>query len=173
MTLRRWHLAAAIGLVAVAFVGGRISAPTPAPVEIEGKERIVYRDRDVVRIVTVREEAKQERRNLERVKVTQPDGTVFERERDMGSTLTLTHQALERVDLHERAGAVEREIAVGPALPQWRAGLTLDAAPRLVPPRLANPVVGVALERRLAGRLWVGLRLTSAKRVGASASWEW
>lgn len=167
------HLARAgiaVGLLALAFSLGR--GCKPAPVEVEARERIVYRDRVEVLTLTVQAEAKRERRNVERTRETRPDGTVFERELDLSASESLRLSQTDTHAVQERAADVTTSRVERPALARWRAGLTLDAAPHLVPPGFTSPVLGLQAEHRLAGPLWLGVRVSTARTLGLSLAVE-
>lgn len=146
--------------LAGAFSAGRFSAPEK--VDVREVERVIYRDR----IVTVK--GKTETKVVYRDRVVTPDGTVTERS---------VERSASREDLKrdvERTGETERRVAtVTTARPDWRVGVLAGASvqPPAVP--LAGPLVlGVQVERRIAGGLSAGAWANTSGAAGALVSLE-
>lgn len=152
--------AACVAVAAVAFAAGRFSAP----LEVEEREsvRVVYRDR----VVTVK--GKTETRVVYRDRVITPDGTTREQELER----TATREDLERTATREgeRERVVEKVVTVRP---DWRVGVLAGASVRDPLVTLSGPLVlGVQVDRRIAGGVSAGVWVNTVGAGGLSLSLE-
>lgn len=159
---REW-IAGVLALVIIAglaFSAGRFSAPLQ--VETRDVERVVYRDR----VVTVK--AKAETKVIYRDRTVTPDGAV----RDLTTTRTDTREGSASTGDH--ASETERKAETKTTLrPDWRVGAKAGAS--LVTPALtlSGPVVvGVEVERRIAGGVSAGVWVNSVGAAGVGISME-
>lgn len=154
--------------LAGAFSAGRFSAPLQ--VETKEVERVVYKDREVVKVVTV--QAKAETKVVYRDRVIYRDGTITEREVERTDTKTDTKTNTDRVATRDTIA--ERWSESKTTLrPDWRVSVLAGAS--LQPPALtiAGPLVlGVEVNRRIAGGLWLGVWATTYGAGGASVAVE-
>ncbi len=169
--MRPYLIAACVALaVGVgAFSAGRFSAPLK--VETREIERVVFQDRVVEKVVTVK--AKAETKIVYRERVVTKDGTVTERESERTDTKTDTAKNADTVAAHD--GASERSaVTITTLRPSWRVGVLVGAAYQQPLLPISGPlVVGALAEYRLVGGLWVGLwTLPQFGAVGAGVSFE-
>ena len=164
--------AVAILLSVGAFVAGRFSAPLK--VETRDVERVVFKDRVVEKVVTVERAAKVETRIVYRDRVTTRDGTVTEREIERTASKEDAAKLVDssRVEVRVVEKLVTKTV-VTTLRPDWR--VAVHAGASLRPPILtiAGPMVlGVEIDRRIAGGLSAGLWVNTSGAVGAAVSFE-
>lgn len=149
-----------LAVAAVAFAAGRFSAP----LQVEERERVEYRDRVVERVV----QAKAQTKTVYVDRVITRDGEVRERIVERRDTKTDTKTDTAR----ENAGSSDRS-ATTTARPDWRVGVLVGASARepLLP--IAGPlVIGVEVDRRIVGGLSVGVWASTSGAAGAALALE-
>ncbi len=163
-----WGSLTAVGLLVAAFSAGRFTAPVQ--VETRDVERVVYQDRIVEKIVTVK--AKAETRVVYRDRVITKDGTVTEHEVEHTDTKEDTKENTETVAARDVKTETVKESKTT-LRPDWRVSTQVGAslnAP-LIP--IAGPlVIGAQVERRIIGGVSAGLWLNTYGAAGASLSVE-
>lgn len=159
---------AALALLAAAFSAGRFTAPLK--VETKEVEKVVYQDRIIEKVVTVK--AKAETKVVYRDRVITKDGTVTEHEVEHTATKEDTKEKTETVATRDAKTETVKE-SKSTLRPDWRVSAQVGAslnAP-LVP--IAGPlVVGVQVERRIIGGVSLGIWGNTYGAAGASASLE-
>lgn len=179
LLLRFWMPLLALLLIAVAFLGGRLTSPTP-PAEVV--ERVEYRDRVVTQEVVREVRAAAEVRYMDRVqrvevvREVRPDGSSSERSvTTTGESVreAITSQAATEAAKSEvREVEVERQIRVE-VRHDWRvsalAGADLRTVSMTAPPAW---VLGGLVERRIVGPISLGAWGLSSGAAGLSLSLE-
>jgi hypothetical protein len=128
------------------------------------KEVVVVKEVVRVEVVRVKDTQVVDRWRREKTEVQDPDGTVTKKEVEERNIDTVVKEKETKAEVKivevikevvvEREKIVER--TVEPVLPKWHAGVLAGVAPRFDQP-LATPVmVGLEVERRLAGPVWLG-----------------
>lgn len=147
-----------------AFSAGRFSAPE----KVREVEKVVWKDR------AEEKASKKKTKAVDRVvfvdRVVSPSGEV--REKRMTKTLTDAREVAEVAKTTESTGNAEKSTATT-ARPDWRVGVLAGAS--LQPPALpiAGPlVIGVQVERRIAGGLSAGAWANTSGAAGALVSLE-
>jgi hypothetical protein len=176
--LEHWRPFAAVCFLLAAFFAGRSSVPTR--VETKTVERVVYQDRVVTKTVTVQGEAKVETRVVyrDRTTIQKPDGTVVHRDIERTEADTESSKVSSNSAEKVQETAVQREKAASKvqesASPQWRVNLLAGVEPlHLDRPQLFGPVaLGLQVERRIIGPLWVGAFGLSSGVGGVSVGLE-
>jgi len=163
-----WGSLAAVGLLVAAFSAGRFSAPVQT--EVKEVEKIVYQDRVVEKIVTVK--AKAETKIVYRDRVITKDGTVTEREVERTDTKEDTKANTETVasrDVKTETAKESKTIL----RPDWRVTAQVGAAFNQPLLSLAGPlVIGLQAERRIIGGVSAGIWANTYGAAGASLSVE-
>ncbi len=140
-------------LAASSFAVGRYSAAGP---DVREVERIVYKDRVVEKIVEVKVKQAAEVKIVYREKTTKPDGTTVERTAERTDTKT-DEKTDTKTDTERTAeGTRDVERVVIAQKPDWRVG-ALVGADVAFNPLAASLLVGVQVERRIAGPFSVGI----------------
>jgi hypothetical protein len=162
----RW-LALAL-LVLAAFSAGRFSAPLQ--VEERTQVQLVYRDRVVEKRVELA--ARVETRVVYRDRVVTPDGTVTEHELERSGAATTVAAA----EVREVVREVEKRVGVEKRIelrPDWRISVSAGASLQRPTLPLAGPlVVGLEVDRRIAGGVSAGLWLSTSGAAGAAVAFE-
>lgn len=151
-----WKPIAVVVALVAAFGAGRFATPTKVHVvevatyhvqTVEGKERVVFKDRvvQVDRVVT---------------KVTRPDGTVTETIADKSKRETKTADAEKSVNTTSVDSSVKTEKTETHDAPRFTVsllgGYQLDAHVNLIP-NAGGWAVGAAFQYRIAGPIQVGI----------------
>lgn len=172
MTLKTEALIAA-GLLAVlggVFAAGRYSAPKP---DVRVTEHVVYQDRVVEKVVTVTAKADTKTVVVYRDRTVKPDGTVHEQseERTVDAATETAHTDDAKAETSQTD--TQRTITITAAKPQWRVSLLAGASLRSPLLPVYGPLVlGVEVNRRLLGPLWVGLWAQTGGSGGISLGIE-
>lgn len=162
----------AVLALAGAFVGGRFSAPLQ--VETKEVERVVYKDREVVKVVTVEKAAKVETKIVYRDRVITKDGTITEREVEKTATKTDTEKNGKTDTVATKEGESVKWLETKTTLrPDWRIAVLVGASFQTPALQIAGPLVlGFEVDRRLVGGLYIGLWGTTYGAGGASIGLE-
>lgn len=132
-------------------------------VEVE-KQVVVVKEVVKVEVVRVKDTQIVDRWRREKTETQMPDGTLTKREVEERNIDTVVKEKETKAEVKVvevvKEVVVEREKVVEkrtePVLPNWHAGALVGAAPRFDQP-LATPVmVGLEVERRVAGPVWLG-----------------
>lgn len=153
---QHWKLVAFVALVVGAFFVGRFFGPEK--VETRYEERVVVHVQIQTKTVIKTAETKVVFKDRWREKVTQPDGTVIEREseKEHSKTDTKTETATEtKTDSQsERVVTAEKKVTLSP---DWRLsarfGVDISTAARAQP----QWIVGLQVDRRIIGGFSLGL----------------
>lgn len=174
--VRPWHYGAVAAALALAFLGGRMSAPGPS-VEVREKERIVYRDREQTntKIATVAAPAVRTV-YLDRT-ITVPGGTVtIEKWRDVEHKGEVKTTAEEQTVLIREVDVVRDVVRIETRAPTWGVSLMGGASvaePWLTLPVASRAVVGVSVERHIVGPFSAGAWASSFGAGGVSLGARW
>ncbi len=163
-----FKIGGACALLLAAFAVGRYTARAP---EVRDVERIVYQDRVVEKIVTVKVTEEAKRVIVYRDRVVKPDGTRIEHEVEKTETDTKIADTRTGEKKEKREGTKDREHVVTSPLPQWRVGALVGVGLRLDPLVLV-PAYGAHVERRIAGPFFVGVWALHTGVAGLSLSLE-
>lgn len=155
-------------LLVVAFAGGRFSQV--AEKQVEFKDKLVYVDRVVEKIVEI------EKKHEDKVRIvyreTKPDGTKTEREEER--TKTDTEKAAERTV--EKVVTIDREVIKNVTVklqPRVMIGVLVgyDHSPSFLKiPNVPNLALGAEVKVRIAGPVSVGIWGLNTGVVGGSLS---
>lgn len=166
-----FSLALALGFLAATALWTSIGIG-PEKFKVEEKVKVVEVEKqvvvakEVVRVEVVRVKDTQivDRWRREKTETQTPDGTLTKREVEERNIDTVVKEKETKAEVKvvevvkevvvDREKVVEKRIE--PVLPNWHAGALIGAAPRFDQP-LATPVmVGLEVERRVAGPVWLG-----------------
>ncbi len=166
-----FSLALALGFLAATALWAGIGIG-PEKFKVEEKVKIVEVEKQVVvvkevvkvEVVRVKDTQIVDRWRREKTETQMPDGTLTKREVEERNIDTVVKEKETKAEVKvvevvkevvvEREKVVERRIE--PVLPNWHAGALVGVAPRFDQP-LATPVmVGLEVERRVAGPVWLG-----------------
>lgn len=166
-----FSLALALGFLAATALWTSIGIG-PEKLKVEEKVKVVEVEKqvvvakEVVRVEVVRVKDTQivDRWRREKTETQTPDGTLTKREVEERNIDTVVKEKETKAEVKvvevvkevvvDREKVVEKRIE--PVLPNWHAGALVGAAPRFDQP-LATPVmVGLEVERRVAGPVWLG-----------------
>jgi len=128
------------------------------------KEVVVAKEVVRVEVVRVKDTQVVDRWRREKTETQDPDGTVTKREVEERNIDTVVKEKETKAEVKvvevikevvvDREKVVEKQIE--PVLPNWHAGALVGVAPRFDQP-LATPVmVGLEVERRVTGPVWLG-----------------
>lgn len=166
-----FSLALALGFLAATALWAGIGIG-PEKFKVEEKVKIVEVEKQVVvvkevvkvEVVRVKDTQIVDRWRREKTETQMPDGTLTKREVEERNIDTVVKEKETKAEVKVvevvKEVVVEREKVVEkrtePVLPNWHAGALVGAAPRFDQP-LATPVmVGLEVERRVAGPVWLG-----------------
>jgi hypothetical protein len=166
-----FSLALALGFLAATALWAGIGIG-PEKLKVEEKVKVVEVEKQVVvvkevlkvEIVRVKDTQIVDRWRREKTETQMPDGTLTKREVEERNIDTVVKEKETKAEVKVvevvKEVVVEREKVVEkrtePVLPNWHAGALVGAAPRFDQP-LATPVmVGLEVERRVAGPVWLG-----------------
>lgn len=147
--------AIALGILAlalIAFACGRFSAGKP---QIKEVEKIVYQDRVVEKVVTVKAEAATKTMVVYRERTTKPDGTKVEREEERAVTDTQETTHVNDDKTVTVSAVDDKTLTVTAVRPNWHVSLIAGASLELKP-FSAVPTFGVAAEHRFLGPFFLG-----------------
>lgn len=166
-----FSLALALGFLAATALWAGIGIG-PEKLKVEEKVKVVEVEKQVVvvkevlkvEVVRVKDTQIVDRWRREKTETQMPDGTLTKREVEERNIDTVVKEKETKAEVKvvevvkevvvEREKVVERRIE--PVLPNWHAGALVGVAPRFDQP-LATPVmVGLEVERRVAGPVWLG-----------------
>ncbi len=166
-----FSLALALGFLAATALWAGIGIG-PEKLKVEEKVKVVEVEKQVVvvkevvkvEVVRVKDTQIVDRWRREKTETQMPDGTLTKREVEERNIDTVVKEKETKAEVKVvevvKEVVVEREKVVEkrtePVLPNWHAGALVGAAPRFDQP-LATPVmVGLEVERRVAGPVWLG-----------------
>lgn len=152
--------------LAVGLYAGR--SQTPDTVETS-HEQVAVTIQQHSKTRYVREE--QATRIVYRERVTKPDGTITERESERTDTHVKENGGTDSSETQTAKRETETYKQVTASEPQWRIGALIGAQLQSPLLPIAGPlVVGVNVERRIAGPFWLGVWGISGGAAGASIS---
>jgi hypothetical protein len=149
---KHWRPLAALGLLVVAFIAGRLSVSTePAQADTHTEYVDRWHESTIAKLVFVQGETRDHviLRNI----VTQPDGTIIDHSVEAEHAVTTTQVNAE--EKHEASSQTTEKATThveSPKRPDWRVGALVGVQPR-VP---LEPLYGALVERRVLGPVSVG-----------------
>jgi hypothetical protein len=161
-------------VAALGFVFGRFSSVAETKTEYVEKEKVIYQDRIVEKIVEKKAETKVV--YVEKTKVTKPDGTVEEKETSKSESKSDSERQSDRTKevVVYRDREVEKRVSVI-LQPRWYVGAAVgyDGSPGFLRiPTAPNLAIGIEAKIRLVGPIWLGALATNtgtfAGTVGAT-----
>lgn len=153
-------------LLILAFLFGRNTATIDKVVEF--KEKIVYQDRIVEKVVTVERKAEDKIRIVYRE--TKPDGTKTEREEERTKTDTEKKENKDSVrEVIVEKEVIKKETTVSQPRFYLGASVGYDMSPRLLPiPTAPNLSLGLEFKVRLIGPIWAGAYAQNTGNFGGT-----
>jgi hypothetical protein len=160
--------ASAVVIVIVSFAFGRFSQV--AEKQVEFKEKLVYVDRVVEKVIEIEKKREDKIRIVYRE--TKPDGTKTEREEERTKTDTdkSSEKVVERVVLVDREVIKKETTVINPRV-MFGVLVGYDAAPTFLKiPSAPNLALGIEAKVRVVGPLWIGAFGLNTGVVGGSVS---
>lgn len=160
-----------LGVVAIALLAGVAIGWFMKPTQVEEKIKTVEVEKQVVvvqekvrvEVVHVKDTQVVERWHREKTEETKPDGTKIAREVEDRNIDTLVKEKENSTQVQvvtvEKQVVVEKETLVEkrPILPNWHVGILAGVAPRFDVPVETPLLLGLEVERRIAGPFFAGV----------------
>lgn len=165
-----WKTVTCVAAVLLAFAGGRYSNPA----KVTEVERVVYKDRIVEKIVEKRVEVEAKTKVVYRTKVITQEGETRIVEVEKEDTHKDTNVAIDTNKDTTKEGTAEKTKVTEYAKPQWKIGALVgyDFSPVPGLDIAHGLTLGVTVERRLIGPVWIGAWALHTGAVGGSLSVE-